>query len=75
MADLQQNTHYNKMAKNGTYVNKSSSFKFLPFSGLNKSNKKEEDNNEEVVRIPRVKKNAIKTNSFNYPLTKMDNSG
>ena len=54
-------------------VNKSSSFKFLSFTGLNKSSKKEEDLQEDLLKIPRVKSNVMKTYSFNYPLT-MDDS-
>ena len=51
-------------------VNKSSSFKFPSFPGLGKNSKKEEPEvGTDILKIPRVKSNVLKTYSFNYPLT------
>ena len=62
------------MARKNANVNKSSSFKFLSFAGLSKNSKKEEEEaREDLLKIPRVKSNVLKTYSFNYPLT-MDDS-
>ena len=62
----------NMMPRKHENVNKSSSFKFLSFNGLNKSSKKEEEVEGDLLKIPRVKSNVMKTYSFNYPLTMED---
>ena len=58
------------MGRKTPAVNKSSSFKFPSFPGLGKNNKKEEpEAGPDILKIPRVKSNVLKTYSFNYPLT------
>ena len=56
------------MGRKTPAVNKSSSFKFPSFPGLGKSNK-EPEAGPDILKIPRVKSNVLKTYSFNYPLT------